>query len=184
MAAGIRGVGAVLDEVPVTLRAHRRWRTWPMQVAGLWGSHETGTRILLAGLLRLAAVLVGDWVWLTAGEGHGAADAFHEAVRVVTPVGPAADPHGNAPFAVVASTAMLMTIVFTAMCAAGMADRLLGPRPTALIGVRGCPVPGTSWWSGSDRSGCACAGNCARWGYRWSASNATPTPATCSWCGS
>ncbi|QSE78220.1 hypothetical protein [Rhodococcus koreensis] len=64
---GIRGVGAVLDEVPVTLRAPRPWRTWPMQVAGLWGSHETGTRILLAGLLGLAAVLVGDWAWLMSG---------------------------------------------------------------------------------------------------------------------
>ena len=37
---GIRTAGAVLDEVPVTVRARRGWRTWPMQVAGLWRSHE------------------------------------------------------------------------------------------------------------------------------------------------
>lgn len=139
---GIRTAGAVLDEVPVTVRARRGWRAWPMQVAGLWRSHETGTRILLAGLLGLAAVLVGDWVWLTVGEGHGAADAFHEAVRVVTTVGPAADPHGNTPYALVASTAMLMTIVFTAMFTAGIVDRLLGPRLSALIGARALPRSG------------------------------------------
>ncbi|MFZ2173073.1 MAG: NAD(P)-binding protein [Rhodococcus sp. (in: high G+C Gram-positive bacteria)] len=139
---GIRNAGSVLDEVPVTIRARPGWRTWPIQVAGLWRSHETGTRILLAGLAGLAAVLIGDWVWLTAGEGHGAADAFEEAVRVVTTVGPAADPHGNDPYALVASTAMLMTIVFTAMFTAGMVDRLLGPRLTALIGARALPRSG------------------------------------------
>jgi hypothetical protein len=129
-------------------------------------------------------VLVGDWVWLTVGEGHGAADALHEAVRVVTTVGPAADPHGNTPYALVASTAMLMTIVFTAMFTAGIVDRLLGPRLSALIGARALPRSATSSWSGSGRSDFACAGSCARWGYRWSASSATPTPATCGWCGS
>jgi hypothetical protein len=70
---GIRTAGAVLDEVPVPVRARRGWRTWPMQLAGLWRSHETGTRILVAGLLGLAAVLVGDWVWLTVARTTAAA---------------------------------------------------------------------------------------------------------------
>lgn len=139
---GIRTVGTVLDEVPVTIRPRRGWRAWPAQLVGMWRSHETGTRILLAGLLGIAAVLMGDWAWLALGEGHGGIDAFHEAVQVVTTVGPAADAHGNTPYALVASLAMLMTIVFTAMFTAGVVDRLLGPRLTALLGARALPRSG------------------------------------------
>jgi voltage-gated potassium channel Kch len=42
----------------------------------------------------------------------------------------------------VASTAMLMTVVFTAMFTAGIVDRLLGPRLSALIGARALPRSG------------------------------------------
>ncbi|WP_054373316.1 potassium channel family protein [Rhodococcus rhodochrous] len=136
---GIGVAGDVLDEVPVAVPRRMLWQRWAGQLTAVLRTHETGTRILLAGLLGLAAVLFGDWAWLTFGEGKGAIDAFHEAVRVVTTVGPAADPHGNEAYAAIASTAMLATIVFTAMFTAGVVDRLLGPRLTALFGPRSLP---------------------------------------------
>jgi voltage-gated potassium channel Kch len=139
---GIRVAGDVLDEVPVAVPRRMVWQRWAGQLTAVLRTHETGTRILLAGLLGLAAVLFGDWAWLTFGEGKGAIDAFHEAVRVVTTVGPAADPHGNEAYAAIASTAMLATIVFTAMFTAGVVDRLLGPRLTALLGPRSLPRSG------------------------------------------
>ncbi|HEY5858189.1 MAG TPA: NAD(P)-binding protein [Aldersonia sp.] len=139
---GVRSVGAVLDEVPVEIRTRPRWRAALAALAGLLGSHDTGTRILLIGLLGILAVLLGDWVWLMLGEGHGVAEAFHDAVRVVTTVGPAADAHGNSVYAFLASFAMLSTIVFTAMFTAGVVDRLLGPRLTALLGARALPRSG------------------------------------------
>ncbi|OLL21486.1 MULTISPECIES: potassium channel family protein [unclassified Rhodococcus (in: high G+C Gram-positive bacteria)] len=139
---GIRAAGDVLDEVPVAVPRRMVWQRWAGQLTAVLRTHETGTRILLAGLLGLAAVLLGDWAWLTFGEGKGTIDAFHEAVRVVTTVGPAADPHGNEAYAAIASTAMLATIVFTAMFTAGVVDRLLGPRLTALLGPRSLPRSG------------------------------------------
>ncbi|MDX5310543.1 MAG: NAD-binding protein [Rhodococcus sp. (in: high G+C Gram-positive bacteria)] len=139
---GIRAAGDVLDEVPVAVPRRMAWQRWAGQLTAVLRTHETGTRILLAGLLGLAAVLFGDWAWLTFGEGKGTIDAFHEAVRVVTTVGPAADPHGNEAYAAIASTAMLATIVFTAMFTAGVVDRLLGPRLTALLGPRSLPRSG------------------------------------------
>ncbi|WP_416062537.1 potassium channel family protein [Rhodococcus indonesiensis] len=139
---GIRVAGDVLDEVPVAVPRRMVWQRWAGQLTAVLRTHETGTRILLAGLLGLAAVLFGDWAWLTFGEGKGTIDAFHEAVRVVTTVGPAADPHSNEAYAAIASTAMLATIVFTAMFTAGVVDRLLGPRLTALFGPRSLPRSG------------------------------------------
>lgn len=61
-ARGIRSVGPVLDEVPISIRRNRGWYRWPAQLAGMLRSHDTGTRILLVGMLGIAAVLVGDWV--------------------------------------------------------------------------------------------------------------------------
>lgn len=139
---GVRKVGDVLDEVPIVVPRVPWWIRRLGQVTAAARAHETGTRILMAGLLGLAVVLLGDWAWLTFGEGHGAVDAFHEAVRVVTTVGPAADPHGNEMYGLIASSAMLATIVFTAMFTAGVVDRLLGPRLTALWGPRSLPRTG------------------------------------------
>lgn len=139
---GVRKVGDVLDEVPITVLRLPWWKRRPGQLTAAVRGHETGTRILIAGLFGLAVVMLGDWAWLTFGEGYGAVEAFHEAVRVVTTVGPAADPHGNEMYGLIASSAMLATIVFTAMFTAGVVDRLLGPRLTALWGRRSLPRSG------------------------------------------
>lgn len=139
---GVRKVGDVLDEVPISVARLPWWLRRLGQVTAAARVNETGTRILMVGLLGLAVVLLGDWAWLTLGEGHSAVDSFHEAVRVVTTVGPAADPHGNETYGLIASSAMLATIVFTAMFTAGVVDRLLGPRLTALWGRRSLPRSG------------------------------------------
>jgi hypothetical protein len=139
---GVRSVSGTVDEVPVQGRRRKGWRTAAHGLARMFGSHEVGVRILLTGLLGLATVLVADWAWLVLGAGHGAVESFGEAVRVVTTVGPAGEVDGDPVYAVLASMAMLATIVFTAMFTAGVVDRLIGPRLTAVWGSRALPRSG------------------------------------------
>ena len=109
---------------------------------GMLRSHDFGTRMLLGGLLGLHAVLLTDWAWLVTVRHVPPLDAFHEAVRVVTTVGPGTDVHGSSAYAIFASLAMLFTVVFTAMFPAGIVNRLLGPRRVALVGRRVLPRSG------------------------------------------
>ncbi|PHV66158.1 NAD-binding protein [Williamsia muralis] len=118
------------------------WRRVLTSVTGLLGSHDLGTYMLLAGLTGLFAVLVADWLWLVIALHLPPLHAFNEAVRVVTTVGPATDTHGSSPYALFASVAMLVTVIFTAMFTAGVVDRILGRRLVGLIGRRVLPRSG------------------------------------------
>lgn len=109
-------------------------------LTGLARSPDRGTRMLFAGFAGLLGVLIADWTWLVAAENRSSAEGLVEAVRVVTTVGPATTSHGA--YAVAASVAMLSTILFTAMFTAGVIDRLLVPRLTALLGPRVLPHTG------------------------------------------
>ncbi|XRQ08935.1 potassium channel family protein [Actinomadura welshii] len=108
------------------------------RLAGQLRPHDAGTRIMLAGMAGMLAVLLGDWVWLL-GLGHAPAEAFFDAARVVTTVGPAAAPHHSALYEAVSGAAMLGTVIFSAMFTAGLVDRMLGPRLVGLIGPRTVP---------------------------------------------
>lgn len=100
--------------------------------------HDAGTRLLLIGLLGLAAVLVTDFCWLVVAEHHPLEDSFLHAARVVATVGPGPADVG-AIYGVGSGMAMLATIVFTAMFTAGLIDRLVEPRLLGLVGVRTAP---------------------------------------------
>ncbi|MDT2005965.1 portal protein [Rhodococcus opacus] len=126
----------------VDLPRRNWWRVAATGATGLLRSHDIGTRILLGGLAGLLAVLFADWLWLILGQHVAPLDAFNEAVRVVTTVGPGADTHGSPAYAVFASVAMLFTVVFTAMFTAGIIERLLGPRLVGLVGSRVLPRSG------------------------------------------
>ncbi|MFB4314948.1 potassium channel family protein [Actinomadura sp. 21ATH] len=136
-AQAVRVVGGGLQAEPWRpRRASARSRL--RRLAGQLRPHDAGTRIMLAGMAGMIAVLAGDWAWLLA-LGHPPAEAFFEAARVVTTVGPAAAPHHSALYQVVSGAFMLGTVGFSAMFTAGLVDRMLGPRLVGLIGPRTVP---------------------------------------------
>jgi voltage-gated potassium channel Kch len=96
--------------------------------------------MLLSGLFGVASIIVVDWIWLVFGMGEDKAEAFLNAARVVTTVGPAPEAHGV--YAVSSAVAMMITILLTAMVTAGFVDRLLSPRMIGLIGPRVAPRSG------------------------------------------
>ncbi|MFD5128865.1 potassium channel family protein [Streptomyces olindensis] len=117
------------------------WRSRFGRLAGQLRPHDAGTRIILMGLLGMLAALVGDLAWLLA-HGHRPAQALFDAARVVAGVGPAAAPSDSVAYPVLASVAMLGTIVFSAMFTAGIIERMLGPGLVGLIGPRTLPRSG------------------------------------------
>jgi hypothetical protein len=141
-AVALRQTQGRLTRVPWRLTARARGRARAGRLAGQFRPHDSGTRLLLAGLVGMLAVLVGDWAWLVTGLGHPPAEALHEAVRVVTTVGPATPGHGHETYAVVSALAMLATLMFAAMFTAGLVDRLLGPRLVGIVGPRTLPRAG------------------------------------------
>ncbi|MER5217101.1 NAD(P)-binding protein [Streptomyces sp. NPDC002838] len=117
------------------------WRSRFGRLAGQLRPHDAGTRIMLTGLLGMLAALLGDLTWLLA-HGHHPAQALFDAARVVATVGPATAPTHSTAYLVLASVAMLSTIVFSAMFTAGIIERMLSPRLVGLIGPRTLPRSG------------------------------------------
>lgn len=104
--------------------------------------HDADARLLLIGLLGIAAVLTLDWLWLISVFHKPASTAFLEAARVVAGVGPAAPHDGHPVYEVVSGVAMLVTVGFTALLTAGIVDRLFGPRLVGVLGPRVLPRAG------------------------------------------
>jgi len=138
----LRRSGEHLVETSWALGRRARWHARIGRVTGQLRPHDAGTRILFMGLAGLLAVLLGDWAWLTLGAGHGSAEAFHEAARVVAAVGPATSAGAPPGYLLVSGVAMLVTVVLTATFTAGVVDRLLGPRLVGLVGARALPRSG------------------------------------------
>jgi voltage-gated potassium channel Kch len=141
-AVALRQAEGDLTPVPWRLSTRARWRARFGRLAGQFRPHDSGTRILFAGLVGIVVVLLGDWVWLVTGLGHPPVEALHEAVRVVTTVGPASTSPAHETYVVVSAVAMLATLIFAAMFTAGLVDRLLGPRLVGVVGPRTLPQAG------------------------------------------
>ncbi|WP_028648038.1 NAD-binding protein [Nocardiopsis sp. CNT312] len=140
-ASGAEAVRVDGEGVPRTVgwsRGRAGWRSWWGRVAGQLRSYDEGTRLMLGGLAGITAALLCDWLWLL-NLGHPPAEAFFDAARVVSAVGPADAGHHSTAYQVVAGLLMLGTIVFTAVFTAGLIERLLGPRLVGLIGTRTVP---------------------------------------------
>jgi Trk K+ transport system NAD-binding subunit len=138
----LRRSGEDIVEVPWALGRRALWHARVGRVTGQLRPHDTGTRLLFAGLLGILAVLLGDWAWLTIVAGHAPAEAFQEAARIVATVGPASPAGAPTYYLLATSVAMLVTIVLTAAFTAGVVDRLLGPRLVGLVGARALPRSG------------------------------------------
>ncbi|MFF5142965.1 NAD-binding protein [Streptomyces sp. NPDC013157] len=122
-------------------RPRARWRNRAGRALSQLRPHDGGTRLLVLGMLAMLAVLAADWAWLT-GHGRPAAEAFFDAARVVSGVGPAVAPPDDAEYQTLAALAMLGTVAFTALFTAGVVERMLGPRLIGLIGPRTLPRTG------------------------------------------
>jgi voltage-gated potassium channel Kch len=138
----LRETAGELRPVPWRLAAGSTRRGWYGRLAGQLRPHDAGTRILLGGLVGMLAVLLGEWAWLVVLHGHASAEAFHEAARVVTTVGPATAPAGDARYLMLSAVGMLMTLMFAAMFTAGLVQRMLGPRLVGIVGPRTLPQAG------------------------------------------
>ncbi len=103
--------------------------------------HDDGTRLLVFGMLAMAAVLLGDWSWMVA-HGRPPTLALFEAARVLAGVGPATAAPGERGYQVAAAVAMLCTIAFSALFTAGVVERMLSPRLIGLVGRRTLPRSG------------------------------------------
>jgi hypothetical protein len=104
-------------------------------------NHDAGTRLMLIGLVGLGLVLLADWTWLVALEGHSPDASFVDAARVVATVGPSASNVSGA-YSTFSGAAMLVTIVLTALFTAGLVDRLFEPRLLRIVGSRAIPRGG------------------------------------------
>ncbi|MFF4284355.1 NAD-binding protein [Streptomyces sp. NPDC001633] len=139
-------VGARWESDGVRLETYRpprslRYRAWLGKLRGQLRPHDGSSRIMLTGLTGLLAVLLADWSWAVTLNHRPPVEAFFEAVRTVSAVGPASA-HGSSAYLLFAALAMLITIVFTAVFTAGMVDRLLGPRSIGMVGPRALPRAG------------------------------------------
>ena len=102
-ATALHASGHQVVEKPWALGRRARWHTRIGRVTGQLRPHDAGTRILLGGLAGILLVLMADWAWLTFAAGHGPADAFHEAARVVATVGPALPDHSPGSYLVISA---------------------------------------------------------------------------------
>jgi hypothetical protein len=139
--AGARWDGEAVRLEPYRPPRSLRYRARLGKLRGQLRPHDGSSRIMLTGLVGLLAVLLSDWVWSVARRHRPPVEAFFEAARTVSAVGPA-PAHGSDTYLVFSGLAMLSTIVFTAVFTAGVVDRLLAPRSVGIVGARALPRAG------------------------------------------
>ncbi|MFG1687728.1 NAD-binding protein [Nonomuraea sp. NPDC049269] len=133
--------GNTVRQEPYRLPRPLRRRARMGRIKGQLRPHDGSSRIMLAGLAGLLAVLFADWAWSVAVHRRAPIEALFDAVRTVSTVGPAST-HGSDAYLLFASVAMIFTMVFTAVFTAGMVDRLLAPRSLGIVGPRALPRAG------------------------------------------
>ncbi|HEV2724470.1 MAG TPA: NAD-binding protein [Thermoleophilaceae bacterium] len=121
------------------------YRASPLQrlvanIGALISPFELSARILLAGLLGFLLILVLEIVVLALALDESFVAAFYSATKTIVTVGP--NPLvDDAPswLKVFSAVAMLAALGFTAIFTAGVVDRLLSRRLTAILGRRSVP---------------------------------------------
>jgi hypothetical protein len=137
---GVKADGAgvkaeVVDGDVLPSPAQRAWG-W---VASQLRPPDTGSRLLVGGILLLVAILVVDTA-LAIGRGEGFVEAWYSAVKTVATVGPnhGVD-EGSEDTRVVGSISILLAAVVFAAFTAGLVQRLLSPRLVGIVGRRTLP---------------------------------------------
>lgn len=112
-------------------------------VGSLVRPFEVSAQILMAGLLGFLIILLLDTVVMALTLHQSPVDAFYAATKVIATVGP--NPkveEGPAWFKVFSAVMMIAAIAFTAIFTAGVINRLLDRRLTAMLGSRSVPRKG------------------------------------------
>ncbi len=137
VADGAEGAPVLVPLAPTRRRAGRRAAGWLRSAAR---PYDTSARVLLVGLLGFLAILAADALIGVAWLGESPAQAFYAATKALVTVGPnPAVDRGGAGLRVVAALLMLTAIGFAAVLTAGIVNRLLDPRLTAIAGRRAVP---------------------------------------------
>ena len=140
---GFVGVELREDEpvlVPIQPHSMPLWHRLVANVGALLSPFELSARILLAGLLGFLFILLLDTAVLAITQHEAIVEAFYVATKTIVTVGP--NPvvdHGEEWLKIFSAVAMLAGLGFTAIFTAGVVDRLLSRRLTAIVGRRAVP---------------------------------------------
>jgi Trk K+ transport system NAD-binding subunit len=104
---------------------------------------DPGSRLLVIGIVGLLAALLLEISMGVIADRRQAVDAFYDAVKTVTTIGPnAVTDRGSESLKLMGSIVILATAVFYVVFTAGLVNRLLAPRLTGIIGTRTIPRSG------------------------------------------
>lgn len=138
--AGVRVGDDGPELVPIEAHVSRRRERLATNVGSLLHPFEGSMRILLAGLVGFLLILVLETAVLALTLDEPFVEAFYSATKTIVTVGP--NPlvdDADAWLKVFSAVAMLLALGFTAIFTAGVVDRLIDRRLTAIVGRRAVP---------------------------------------------
>ncbi len=126
--------------VPIEPQVPHPGRRLLAAVGSLLRPYEVSARILMAGLLGFHVILLLDTAVLATALDMGIVEAFYAAAKTIVTVGPSPlVDEGPGWLKLFSAGAMLTALAFTAIFTAGVVDRLLDRRLTAMAGPRSVP---------------------------------------------
>ena len=140
---GVRLRDGEPELVPVEPYRASPWERLVANTGALLSPFELSARILLAGLLGFLLILMLDTAVLAISHHEPIVEAFYVATKTIVTVGP--NPvvdNGEDWLKIFSAVAMLAGLGFTAIFTAGVVDRLLSRRLTAIVGRRAVPRRG------------------------------------------
>jgi len=179
--AGVRAGSDGPELVPIEPYVPSRVQWLLTNLGSIINPFEVSARILMAGLLGFLLILLLDMAVLAIALDESLVDAFYSAAKTIVTVGP--NPlvdDGPGWLKVFSALAMLAGLAFTAVFTAGVVNRLLDTRLTAIAGRRAVPRRDHVVWSASARSACACLSCSGSWACPCSSSRTTPGISTSS----
>lgn len=109
-------------------------------IGSLLHPFEASMRILLGGLLGFLAILLVETIVLAIALDERLVEAFYSATKTIATVGPNPLVDDAADWLkIFSAVAMLLALGFTAIFTAGVVDRLIDRRLTAIVGKRAIP---------------------------------------------
>jgi len=138
--AGVRAGEDGPELVPIEPHVARHRERLATNIGSLLHPFEASMRILLAGLAGFLLILVIETAVLAIALDERFVEAFYSATKTIVTVGPNPLVDGaDAWLKVFSAVAMLLALGFTAIFTAGVVDRLIDRRLTAIVGRRAVP---------------------------------------------
>jgi Trk K+ transport system NAD-binding subunit len=137
--SGVRS-GDDLELRPVKPSRQRLDERLLANLGSLIRPYEVSARILMAGLFGFLVVLIADAVGTALVLHESPIDAFYAVTKAIVTVGPNPKVEsGPAWFKIFSAVAMIAALALTAIFTAGVVDRLLDRRLSAIMGPRAVP---------------------------------------------